>query len=341
HYDAKVRVARQVAGATIALDSYIGQVPPLIALQLYRARVEPHLTAGCEVALDISPRSIDDLAAVQHTCLRRALQLSAHAQLVPLFSETGLWPLRYRRYHLALRYLLYILREQPALPHAALRHAWCLSVRSAAPSWWSDLFHVGNALPAPCALPLKDWPTVETVEVVLLELEASLQYDISTQITRSRRLPLLQARLRNASRHGPLTMTALCTSRAYLGLPSPRQRNALIRLVASAHPLAVEQLRHPPRAVTRADRLCRFCRIPEAIEDESHALLECPSALLMSLRASFIRACAAAHPGIPRLHFRMPSSAFLDLLFETDRLLPIFAEYVADVFDLCHTTPLS
>ncbi|OSD07970.1 hypothetical protein PYCCODRAFT_1357714 [Trametes coccinea BRFM310] len=341
HYDAKVTTARRVAGAALALHSYVGSIPPLIALCLYRARVEPHLTAGCEVALDVHNRCLSDLVAVQHLFLRRALHLSAHAQLLPLFTETGLWPLRYRRYHLALRYLLYILTDRPALPLAAFRHAWALATTRAAPTWWSDLHLVGCSLPAPCALPFSQFPTPELVQAAIIALPGSLLHDLATQIARSQRLPLLHARLTYLYRHGPPpALSSLCATRAYLSLPTHRQRDALVRLVCSAHPLAVEALRHcRATSVPRADRLCRFCATPGFVEDEVHALLECGDPRLASLRLQFLEKAALVHPGIPHLHFRLPGIAFLDLLLGTENVLPLFGDYVADIFALCLSTP--
>ena len=68
----------------------------------------PHLTYGCETALDVRPSALTAMETTQKTFLRRALGLGSHSQVAPLFTETGVWPLRYCRAALALRFLAYI-----------------------------------------------------------------------------------------------------------------------------------------------------------------------------------------------------------------------------------------
>ncbi|KAI0753702.1 hypothetical protein C8Q74DRAFT_1165543, partial [Fomes fomentarius] len=78
------------------------------------ARVDPHLTAGCEVVLDVQLSLLEPLERVQTTFLRRAqVGLGPRSQLAPLYTETGVWPLHYRRVLLTLRYLDYVLRARP------------------------------------------------------------------------------------------------------------------------------------------------------------------------------------------------------------------------------------
>ncbi|OCH92313.1 hypothetical protein OBBRIDRAFT_727045, partial [Obba rivulosa] len=63
---------------------------------LYMALVDPHLTYGCDIALDVDPTLLAQLEVVQHYHLRRVLGLSARSVTFVLFIETGLQPLRYR-----------------------------------------------------------------------------------------------------------------------------------------------------------------------------------------------------------------------------------------------------
>ncbi|KAI0715524.1 hypothetical protein C8T65DRAFT_771434 [Cerioporus squamosus] len=44
HYAAKETAARKVANGALALEQYIGTIPPPIALRMFHAVVEPHLT---------------------------------------------------------------------------------------------------------------------------------------------------------------------------------------------------------------------------------------------------------------------------------------------------------
>lgn len=45
-------------------------------------------------------------------------------------------------------------------------------------------------------------------------------------------------------------------------------------------------------------------------------------------------------PAIARMAHRMSTTALLDTLLGRDKLLPVFATYVADIFDLCHDEPV-
>ena len=131
HYAQKERAARKVANGALALEQFVGPIPPVIGIQLFRSLVEPHLTYGCEVTLDIREAALAPLEKIQHAFLRRALNLGSHSQLTPLHSESGVWPLRYRRLLLALRYLLYVLRSRAPLPMAALEESFALSAAPA------------------------------------------------------------------------------------------------------------------------------------------------------------------------------------------------------------------
>lgn len=69
--------------------------------------------------------------------------------LAVLFSETGIWPIRYRRVTLALKYLKYLIQ----LPHKRL--AWCAMMdsldlaKNGQISWINDMRLVLAELPIP------------------------------------------------------------------------------------------------------------------------------------------------------------------------------------------------
>ncbi|KAL7285334.1 hypothetical protein ACG7TL_000429 [Trametes sanguinea] len=342
HYTAKADAARRAANATLSLSSYTGLLPPSLALQLYRSHVDPHITAGCEVALDIRPTAAHDLHDVQTAYLRRALNISRRSQLPPLYTETGIWPIRYRRYQLALRFLAYLLTDCPPLPYAALRELHNLSSTRAVPTWWTDLHLVGMALPVPVLLDVSAFPTQESVQQALSELSTSLAAHLWDAVTRSNRLPVLQYRTLRAVPQTPTVsdLKAVCRPRAYLYLPHRRQREALALLLFSEHPLAVEQLRRTP-PIPREWRVCRFCRIRSAVEDEIHALLSCRSPLLSARRARFVAELSDAHPPLRRLLAILPIQAVLDVLLasELSGPLPMVADYVADIFEIYMNTP--
>lgn len=102
HGEAKALKARSVADCALGLQAYTGQIPVWSCHQLYMALVDPHLTYGCETALDVHDGSSAKLIAVQHDFLRRMLALGPKVPVVTLFSKSGLEPLRFRRLRLAL-----------------------------------------------------------------------------------------------------------------------------------------------------------------------------------------------------------------------------------------------
>jgi hypothetical protein len=98
HYAKKASKARAVANMTFAVKDSIGCLPPPQGIQLYMARIDPHLTFGCEVALDVTDTHVSKLEDVQNEFLRRLLGLNRRSVLAVLFSETGVTPLRYRQF---------------------------------------------------------------------------------------------------------------------------------------------------------------------------------------------------------------------------------------------------
>ncbi|TFK84191.1 hypothetical protein K466DRAFT_448178, partial [Polyporus arcularius HHB13444] len=226
HYVKKATAARNVANTSLSLESSVGTIPPPAVLALYRAQVEPHLVYGCEVALDVSDSELKPLRVVQHMYLRRALGLGSHSQLTPLFTETGIWPLRYRRASLILRYLRYVLRDEPTLALAAVREAWTLAQHGHS-TWWSDLCHSLITLPEPVAIALDARPTPDMVKGLLNDVEHSLAQHLYKSVRDSCRLPLLWARFRR--------IISVCAAQPYLKLTSTKPREALVRLLTSDH----------------------------------------------------------------------------------------------------------
>ncbi|KAJ3870388.1 hypothetical protein F5051DRAFT_302124, partial [Lentinula edodes] len=60
----------------------------------YMGRVDPYLKNGAEVIVDIYDVR-KQLESVQHYFIRRMLGLNGKSMVALLFSETGLWPIRY------------------------------------------------------------------------------------------------------------------------------------------------------------------------------------------------------------------------------------------------------
>ncbi|KAJ7830870.1 hypothetical protein B0H14DRAFT_3464430 [Mycena olivaceomarginata] len=112
-YKFKASKARAVANMTFAVKDCVGCLPPPQGIQLYMAQIDPHLTFGCEVALDVTDTHVSKLEDVQNEFLRRLLGLNRRSVLAVLFSETGVIPLRYRRLSLAIGYLAHLVTLPP------------------------------------------------------------------------------------------------------------------------------------------------------------------------------------------------------------------------------------
>ncbi|KAJ6549954.1 hypothetical protein B0H19DRAFT_952273 [Mycena capillaripes] len=100
-YKVKAQKASKVANVILGLDRFVGTLPAWDLRTLYMARIDPYLTAGCEICLDIEEKSLKLLVKVQLKFLRRMFGLGARSMEAVLFSETGVWPIRYRRVYLA------------------------------------------------------------------------------------------------------------------------------------------------------------------------------------------------------------------------------------------------
>ncbi|KAJ7183924.1 hypothetical protein C8R46DRAFT_826841, partial [Mycena filopes] len=102
-YKVKAKKARRAANVILGLNRFVGHLTAWDTRTLYMARVDPYLIAGCEICIDVDGKGLKLLEAVQHMFLRRMLGVGARSMLVVLFSETGIWPIKYRRVYLALK----------------------------------------------------------------------------------------------------------------------------------------------------------------------------------------------------------------------------------------------
>jgi hypothetical protein len=62
---------------------------------------------------------------------------------------------------------------------------------------------------------------------------------------------------------------------------------SLLRLRTNSHDLAIDRLRRTRPRVPRANRLCTWCNVHAAVQDERHCVMECPS--LNQFRMQFTR----------------------------------------------------
>ncbi len=339
HREAKAKAARCVANVTLSLESYVGSIPPRVARTIYLAHVDPHLTYGCEVDLDVDDSSYIQLENVQVSFLRRSLLLSRHSPRVILYTMMNIWPLRYRRALLALRYLEYVLSARPSLPYAALRSGFDL-VQHARPSWWSDLCYVLRSLPSPVDINSRVFPTTQAVGKLVAALSDSLANYLISFVRSSPRMYVYNA---IHGQHLPPrpTLSQLCGLPHYMALNRDRRR-ALIKLVASEHPYAVQTLRHTRPPVPRNWRVCRFCRRKDAVETEEHIIFGCSSPLLLQATNHLLEQLQQKHPNIHSLRRTLTTSwSLVEYLMRKPDLLALFADHVVWTYVQCkHTPPL-
>ncbi|KAF9045930.1 hypothetical protein BDZ89DRAFT_942455 [Hymenopellis radicata] len=67
------------------------------------ARVDCHLTYGCDVSLDYQKSHASKLLDVQKSFLRRMLRVGSRSIVSVLYTETAVMPLLTRRYLLCVR----------------------------------------------------------------------------------------------------------------------------------------------------------------------------------------------------------------------------------------------
>ncbi|PSR70786.1 hypothetical protein PHLCEN_2v13348 [Hermanssonia centrifuga] len=304
------------------------------------ARVDPHLIFACEVILDVDGPLLRSMRTVQHSYIRRRLGLNKRSSTAVLFTETRLWPIRYRRVYLALQYLAYILRESPELALLALHElvALCAEGKS---SLMGDLNHSLRRLPVPVIMEEETALTVPNVQILLNLVEKSMWEHLEEQVESSPKFVLLHGRLEYIQKQRSMEHRTLAF-RDYLQVVVPDHRKALARLVCSDHPLAIEQLRRTAARnhIPRMSRTCRFCRIPGTVESEQHALIDCSNDELVSLCESFMTKAIQAVPAIARQRRELSSISFLRALLSWTRVTELLGKYTHRIFRLCTLTPL-
>ncbi|PBK62242.1 hypothetical protein ARMSODRAFT_1024997 [Armillaria solidipes] len=293
------------------------------------ATVDPHLMSACDVSIDIDATLLTQLERIQKLFIRRLLGVANRSPVALLFSETGMWPVKYRRITLALRYWQYAL----SLPDNHF------------PSYaMADSFNLHR----PVLIDLTRQWLPGDIDNVVTAVEQSCLLDIESFISESSKALLLHYRSHSrletrtpAARNSPIL-----SYRAYLNVPIPAHRKALIRLLTSSHTLAVEVLRWAERRrppVPRSERLCRFCR--SEVEDEAHVLLYCNgSRTLEDLRSQFFQTIFHLADRQFRIDLCSAASGYeiIHILLGADKneIVGALAKYVFDVFRIFSSVPL-
>ncbi|EPS93077.1 hypothetical protein FOMPIDRAFT_1136852, partial [Fomitopsis schrenkii] len=315
------------ANVCLSIESYVAQLPPWAVLTLYQSHVDPHLIYGYEVVLDARKRSPTLLIRVQHTYLPRVVGLTSRSRTAVLFTETGVWPLAYRRISLALRYVVYLLNSRHTLPLAALADSRSTALMGEG-SWFGDLRLALRRLPVAVTVDF-DLATLLSLKYIH-DTAKRVQLSLSTHLMQEMRykegLPLLRVRLMS---HQNLAR------REYLAVPNKHDRLALCHLFSGDSPLAIVQLRRRGSGVQRNRRTCRFCSGLSTVKDEIHVLLECTAQQLVGLREEFLHDLYLADRR-PR-HTRATTSAayFVVEVARECATATVLAKFVRALFALC------
>lgn len=287
-----------------------------------------------------------ELERVQKTFIRRLLGIAKRSPVAILFSETGMWPVKFRRLTLALRYWQYAL----SLPNDhflsyAMNDAIMLATDGKS-SWMSDLRNALLRLRQPISIDLSHpWSPVDVDNIVDAVEQAYLK-DIEAFIGSSPKAPLLHHRASCHSLVACSQKSVVASFRPYLLVPVPAHRKALIRLLTSSHTLAVEVLRWPERRrppVPHDQRFCRYCHTE--VEDEAHVLLYCTGSNdLEELRDQFFHKVFRIAPValISSLQAAATGVEVIRLVVEADDadVLCSFAKYVFDILRIFQRLPV-
>lgn len=307
-------------------------MPPSALRSLYYARVDPHLTYACEVIIRLPSNTWDLLTKTQLKFLRRMLQLNPRSTTPALFTETGILPIRARRIILALRFLTYACNGISPLVQAALTSSWSLSAQHS-PCWFSELQEELDNVDVdlqPFTVLTRD--ACQQLEDTIIH---NVSHSLSSQIMDSQRLQLLATcRLHHSSR-------PIIAFQKYLSCPVPSHATAIVQLLASDHPLAIESLRRSRHHIPRENRLCRFCPDNDYIEDESHILFECKNdPIITSLREDFLTIARQQIPSLPPLLGNNNCFPLVRVILDNEILIPAFGKMVYCIFQRCKQFPI-
>jgi hypothetical protein len=266
HVKTKARHAASMCHGIFAMHNICGDVPPSSALTLYMARVDPHLTHGCDVVVDTPAVSIKKMKKVQLSFLRRLLQVNPRSFKAMLFMESGLMPIRERRVLMSLQALKYYITDtQGSLTLSAFSVSVDLA-RRGFNSWIGDLIAAISRLniedtsqvPAP---PSIDWLILpDNITKVERAIHKSIALHTYNRVLSCCRVPLLHFR---AERLITSTLVSPDMEGSTLNDPhrflveqgTPSLCHALLRLLLAEHGLRCET----GRRKGEQDRHCRLC----------------------------------------------------------------------------------
>ncbi|KAJ7662335.1 hypothetical protein B0H17DRAFT_953262, partial [Mycena rosella] len=240
----------------------------------YMARIDFHLIHGCEITSDSKDIHVNQLTKVQVRFIRHMLSLHNRSMITPLFTETGITPIRVQRFQIILTHLMHY-------ACAALDSPPELSARGKR-FWAKNLITAASRPPFPCPELVLDASTsIEDVQDYAKTLQSS--------INSADKLYLLHRRL-ELQKDKPPTQINLIMCHYLTMVKTQKHREALTSILLSIHQLAIEILcsvNHAYQPMPQANRLCRFCK--KEVETPEHVLLKCTSLYaLVDLQRSFL-----------------------------------------------------
>jgi hypothetical protein len=342
HYKAKARTARYCGHRIMAIEDMTGRLTPEGLKELYMARVDCHLTYGCEISLDCEDVQVKQLSKVQISFIRQMLNLHPRSMIAPLFTETGIMPLRVRRLLLVLKHLVYFLGlDKREYARASLDSSLQLSARGKK-SWVKDLIKAASRLPFQCPeMVLTDTTTIEYIENYAKLVEKLMLEWLQDEIDSSEKLYLIHGRIEPRKDKPPTQIVS--KMRHHLSMvKTQKHREALTSILLSTHLLAVEILRyvdHAYQPVPRADRLCRLCK--QAVENPEHALVTCTSSdVLVELRDVFLGQLFRNAPDLRCCMAENSDTDFLKAMIYSRPSIALVAKFAYNVLEIFYAIPV-
>jgi len=302
HYKKKEAAAHHVAMMIFKKDGTFGTIDAVSLLRMYASQVDPHLTFGCEVVVDVSRGLLRGLEGRQISFIRRTLGLNNKSSHAMLFFVTGVMPIYYRRIILRLRYFSYLLSlNDSSYASNALRENFAL-FKDRESCWLGDIVITLRQLSPPIILDNVAAVDGDAINLIIDRVRKHCSVTIHSQVNANKTMPLLHRSDLPLDR--PLRLQTFLKE-VYI----PAHRRALTLLVTGCHRLAVVTGRWDEQA--RQERVCRLCRSGK-VEDEKHALFECMGCSdFMQSRADFFHRIFPVWPGASRELRRLGGDAFI------------------------------
>jgi hypothetical protein len=268
HVEEKGQAAKRVTHAIFSSCSYVNNLSVGLLIKLYKARIDPHLTHGSDVVVDVSEPDIAPLEHAQRRFLRRMLMANSHSIKALLLSESGILPIRHRRLVLALKGARYYSSCEPgSYPRLAFEQAVALA--GAGHTSWAGLLiqalrRVMVEVPRMGVVSLF---CTESINRLICEVTAAGYRSAAAGVLSTVRVPLLAPRARwllektSAERVADQSTPMRVRPATYLTqVTHPPHRAALLKMMIAEHGLAIEMGR---RMKTKYPRELRLCRSPD------------------------------------------------------------------------------